>query len=242
MCCAGQIKKLLGCKCWRPWCLCQCGIFWPPCHWPVFTSGVFNIKFKHQTHLDQHDLSRLTSHGICGVVGGETKWIGARGSPPPFMIQVFIVNRYCHLFISQLILNNHRHPIKVLSNFKYKNTLLILLRRELPIFWASVSRLPTWHRPFAASPTPCGIGMKLKKGQFTEEKRYGVFFPSIGSIYEVSHMRLLKSEDHRWFLMSCKISEQQKWPSSFLQSSYFFINPPLRSKWCPWNLPAVGQD
>ena len=129
------------------------------------------------------------------------------------------------------------------STSKYEIILVIFFRRELPIFWASVSRLPTWHRPLVASPSPCGIGMKLKEGQFTEENlRYGVFFPSIGSIYEVSHMRLLKSEDHRWFLMSCKISEQQKWPSSFLQSSYFFINSPLRSKWCPWNLPAVGQD
>ena len=121
MCCVGQIKRLLGCKCWRPWCLCQCGILWPPCHWPVFTSGVFNIKFKHQTHLDEHDLLRLTSHGIRGVEGGETKWIGARGSPPPFMIQVFIINPYCTLLLSQLILNDqidHRYPMTVFSTSK----------------------------------------------------------------------------------------------------------------------------
>ena len=63
------------------------------------------------------------------------------------------------------------------STSKYEIILVIFFRRELPIFWASVSRLPTWHRPFAASPTPCGIGMKLKEGQFTEENlRYGVFF------------------------------------------------------------------
>ena len=76
----------------------------------------FNIRL---TLINILNLSRLTSHGTCGVVGGETKWIGARGSPPPFMIQVFIVNLYCHLFISQLILNIHRHPITVPSNFKY---------------------------------------------------------------------------------------------------------------------------
>ena len=89
------------------------------------------------------------------------------------------------------------------------------LRCELPKFRAtSFTRLSAGHRPFIASPTSCSIGAVF----------IGLIMDWVYSI--------------EWFMirLRCLRSILVKEGRSNYKITF------LRSRWCPWNPPAVAQD